>query len=199
MKRDSASATALEVVPSVNTLVRLPVELRASEDTTSGITIVAQDAPLPLVEVTFVWGVAGAGVGISTLSVALFEGGLANTLSAIGSVTVVASEVTRIVRGTNQGCVVWTTTVASLRRHQVGEEARDLCRANDRRSRYKKGVGLDEVRDLRQAHASTKVPKVYRFPGERVIERTWGIDIGTNVQPPSLLVERVGKGVGTSE
>jgi len=137
-------------------------------------------------------GVAGAGGEVSTFSVALLEGGLANTFSAVGSVTVVAGEVTRVVRGTDQGCVVWTTTVASLRRYQVGEEASDLCRANDRRSRHKKGVGLDEVRDLRQTHASTKVAKVYRFPGERVIERTWGIEIGTNVQPPSLLVERAG-------
>ena len=97
------------------------------------------------------WGLAGAVGERSTLSVALLVGGLANALSAVGSVTVVAGEVTRIVLGTNQGRMVRTTTVASLGRYlpegtptttrcvshhdsgeewrwayQVGEETRDL-------------------------------------------------------------------------
>jgi len=101
MKRDGASATALEVILSINTLIRLPGELRTSKNTTSGITIVTQNVPLPLVEVALGWGLAGAVGERSTLSVALRIGGLADTLSTVGSVTVVAGEATGVVLGTN--------------------------------------------------------------------------------------------------
>lgn len=126
MKRDGASATALEVVLSINTLVSLLGKLRASKDATGGVTVITQDVPLPLVNVTLVWGLAGAVGERSTLSIALLVGGLANALSAVGSVTVVASEVARVVLGTDQGGMVRAATVASFRRYQVGEEARDL-------------------------------------------------------------------------
>jgi len=148
MKRDSAPATALEVVLSINTLIRLPGELRASNDTTGGMTLVTQNTPLPLVEVALLWGLTGAVGERSTLSVAFRIGGLANTLSAVGSVTVAAGEATGVVFGTNQGRMVRTTTVASLRRYQVGDEARDFRRANDQRSRDKDRVGLDKSRHL---------------------------------------------------
>ena len=109
--------TALEVVLSINTLIRLPGELRASDDATGGITVFTQNAPLPLVEVALVWGLAGAGGERSALPVTFLVGGFANTLSAVGGVTVVASEVTGVVLGTNQGRMVRATTVASLRRY----------------------------------------------------------------------------------
>jgi len=44
--------------------------------------------------------------------------------------------------------MVRTTTVASLRRYQVGDEARDLRRTNDQRSRDEDRVGLDKSRNL---------------------------------------------------
>ena len=81
------------------------------------MTVFTQDVPLPLINVTLVWGLAGAVGERSTLSIALLVGGLANTLSAVGGVTVVASEVTRVVLGANQGRMVRATTVASLRRY----------------------------------------------------------------------------------
>ena len=109
--------TALEVVLSIHTLVRLLGELRASKDATGGVTVFTQNTPLPLVEVALVWGLAGAVGERSTLSVAFRIGGLANTLSAVGSVTVVAGETTGVVLGTNQGRMVRATTVASLRRY----------------------------------------------------------------------------------
>jgi len=109
--------TALEVISSINTLVRLLGELRASKDATCGITTVTQDVPLPFVDVTLVWGLAGAVGERSTLSIAFVVGRLANTLSAPGSVTVVAGETTRIVPGTDQGCVVRAAAVSSLGRY----------------------------------------------------------------------------------
>lgn len=115
--RGEIRLTALEVVLSINTLIRLPGEFRASNDTTGGITLVTQNAPLPPVEVALLWGLTGAVGERSTLSVAFRIGGLANTLSAVGSVTVVAGEAAGVVFGTNQGRMVRTTTVASLRRY----------------------------------------------------------------------------------
>ena len=89
--------TALEVVLSINTLIRLLGELRASKDATGGITVFTQNTPLPLVEVSLLWGLAGAVGERSTLSVTFLVGGFANTLSAVLSVTVVAVEVTGVV------------------------------------------------------------------------------------------------------
>jgi hypothetical protein len=199
MKGDSASATALEVILSINTLIRLLGELRTSNDTTGGMAVFTQNAPLPLVEVALAWGLAGAEGGRSTLSVAFRIGGLANTLPAVGSVTVDAGEATRVVLGTNRGRMVRASTVASLRRYQVGEEARDLRGTNDQGSRDKDRVGLDKGRNLRKTHARPEFPKVDRFPSERVRERARGIEISTDVQPCSLLGGRAGEGLGTSE
>jgi len=109
--------TALEVVLSINTLIRFLGELRASKDATGGITVFTQNIPLPLIGVALAWGLAGAGGEQSTFPIALLVWRLANTLSAVGSVTVVAGEVTGVVPGTNQGRMVGAITVASLRRY----------------------------------------------------------------------------------
>ena len=45
----------------------------------------------------------------------------------------------------------------------------------------------------------TNVPKVDRFPSERVRERARVIEISANVQPRSLLGRRAGEGLGTGE
>ena len=125
--------TALKVILSINTLIRLPGELRTSKDTTGGITLVTQNVPLPLVEVALGWGLAGAVGERSALSVTLRIGGLANTLSAVGSVTVVTGEATGVVLGTNQGRMVRATTVASLRRYLQFQRSADdgtMCQSS---------------------------------------------------------------------
>jgi len=147
MKWDRASTAAFEVVPSINTFVRLHCEFRVPENPAGGITLIAQNVPLPLVGVTFGWGLAGAVVGGSALPVAFLVGGFANTLATVGSVTVRALEVTRIVLGASGNRMVGVVAVASCFLHLAGEEVYDLRLANDQRSRDKNRVGLDESRD----------------------------------------------------
>jgi len=114
VKWDGASTAALEVVPAINTLVRVLGQLRTTEDATGGVTLVTQNVPLPLVGVTLVWALTGAVGERSALSVTLLVGRLANTFSAIGSITVLAGEVTRIVLGADQGTMIRATAAASL-------------------------------------------------------------------------------------
>jgi hypothetical protein len=103
VKWDGASTAALEVIPSINALVSLLSEFRAANDATGSVTLVAQNAPLPLVDVTLVWFLARAVRERPALSRAFLEGGLADAFSIVGSVTFIAGEVTRLVLGTNQG------------------------------------------------------------------------------------------------
>ena len=114
--------TALEVVPSIDTLVRILSELRTPKNPTGSITLITQNASLPLVDVTLLWVVAGAGLEESTLSGTLLVGRVADTLSTVLSVTVRASEVTRIVRRTDQGRMVGAIAVASSLRYLKMEE-----------------------------------------------------------------------------
>lgn len=105
--------TALEVILSVDTLVSLVSELRESKEAAGGITLIAQDTPLPLVGVTLVWGLAGARGGRSADSVALLEGGLANAFSVVRGVTVRAVKVARIRLGADRSCVIGVVAVVS--------------------------------------------------------------------------------------
>lgn len=121
-KKGEIRLTALEVVPSIDTLVRILSELRTPKNPTGSITLITQNASLPLVDVTLLWVVAGAGLEESALSGTLLVGRVADTLSTVLSVTVRASEVTGIVRGTDQGRMVGAIAVASSLRYLEMEE-----------------------------------------------------------------------------
>jgi len=144
MKGDGASATALEVVPSINTLVRLLNELRTPKDTTGCVTLIAQSFPLPFVSVTLIWGLAGAALRRPARSPALLVGRFADTLVALAGVTVPASEITRVGVGANRFRVIRIFAVVSPTHHLIGDEVRDLGTADNQRSRAKNNVGLDE-------------------------------------------------------
>lgn len=66
------------------------------KDATGGIAFIAQNVPLPLVNVALVRGLAGADGVRSAFPAAFLVGGLANTFSVVRGVTVRAVEVTTI-------------------------------------------------------------------------------------------------------
>jgi len=105
--------TTLEVILRVNTLVRLLSELRAPKYPTGGITVITPKVSLPFVEIALVWGLAGAAEGRSALSVTFLVGGLADTLSVGGSVTVRTVEIAGVILGANRDRVIWVVAVSS--------------------------------------------------------------------------------------
>ena len=240
--RGEIGLTALKVVPGINALVSLGNELRASKDSTSGITTIAHNVFLPLVGVTLVRALAGTGGVRPTLSGTFLEGWPADTLSIRGRVTVRAGEVTGVAPGTNRGRVVGvsatgatlpcrylrTTMTVNTRSdqrcegwwmtHEAGNVVRDFWSANDRGSRVENGIGVAKARNSRKTctHAYQQVsterekrrihegeltdtPKCDRLPIDWVGELNRDLDVVASVQPSSLLVGRVGEGLGTGE
>jgi len=95
---------------------------------------------LPFVDIALVWGLAGAVEGRSTLSVAFLVGGLANTLSIGGSVTVRTVEIAGVILGANRDRVIGVVAVASSILH-LQAWVTSACRSSRQESPIKWEIG----------------------------------------------------------